>query len=165
MSSCQATIFTDGGSIGNPGPGGYGIVMIQDGKRKELSGGYRLTTNNRMELMAAIVGLGETSAGCRISLYSDSRYMVDGMNKGWAKSWRANKWKKANKKKASNIDLWKILLNLCENRDVKFIWVEGHAGHRENERCDRLAGQAASRRNLPPDQGYEGENTQQASLF
>ena len=114
MSSNQIQIYTDGGSIGNPGPGGYGVVLLNNQKRQEFSGGYRLTTNNRMELMAAIVGLGETKEGCQITLYSDSRYLVDGMNKGWAKSWRANKWKKANKRKASNTDLWKILLKLCE---------------------------------------------------
>ena len=158
-------IYTDGGSIGNPGPGGYGAVLISGKKQREISGGYRLTTNNRMELMAAIAAIGETNPGDRISLHSDSRYLVDGMNKGWAKRWKANKWRKANKKKASNTDLWKILLNLCENREVKFFWVEGHAGHPQNERCDRLAVKAAKMDDLPPDLGYETAQTMQDSLF
>lgn len=159
------TIFTDGGCLGNPGPGGYGAVILQGQQRKELSGGYRLTTNNRMELMAAIAALGETPAKSAILLYSDSRYLVDGMTKGWAESWRANKWRKSNKQKAINIDLWKVLLSLCENRRVTFVWVEGHAGNRENERCDRLSVSAASQRNLPVDAGYEGEHTRQGGLF
>jgi ribonuclease HI len=165
MAPKKYQIYTDGGSIGNPGPGGYGAVLFSGGKRWEISGGYRLTTNNRMELMGVIAAIGETEKDSKITLYSDSRYVVDGMNKGWAKSWRANRWKKANKKKASNTDLWKILLNLCETREVEFNWIEGHAGHKENERCDRLSVRAASGKNLPPDQGYESDNTRQASLF
>jgi ribonuclease HI len=158
-------IYTDGGCIGNPGPGGYGAVILQGKARRELSGGYSLTTNNRMELMAAIAALGETDQNTDIRLYSDSRYLVDGMTKGWAESWRQNKWKKADKRKAQNVDLWKILLNLCGNRKVIFTWVEGHAGNRENERCDRLSLLAAKKPGLPPDNGYEGENSTQGKLF
>ena len=159
------TIYTDGGCIGNPGPGGYGVVILCGKDRKELSGGYRLTTNNRMELMAAIVALGETRENSTITLYSDSRYLVDGMTKGWAESWRANKWRKSNKRKAINVDLWKILLSLCDDRKVTFVWVEGHAGNKENERCDNLSIKAASQHGLPADAGYEGENTRQSELF
>ncbi len=158
-------IYTDGGCIGNPGAGGYGVVILCGMERKELSGGYRLTTNNRMELLAAVVALGETKKNSQIELFSDSSYLVNSMNKGWAKGWRSNGWRKADKKKASNIDLWKILLNLCEERTVKFTWVQGHAGLRENERCDALCMQAAKKKNLPPDLGYEEENIHQDSLF
>jgi ribonuclease HI len=165
MAECFYKIYTDGGCIGNPGPGGYGVVLRCNRERQELSGGYRLTTNNRMELMAAIVGLGATPENSQITLYADSRYLVDGMTKGWAESWRANRWKKADKRPASNIDLWKILLSLCDARQVRFVWVAGHSGNPENERCDRLSIQAASRGSLPPDQGYESENTQQVALF
>ena len=165
MADCLYHIYTDGGSIGNPGPGGYGVVLLWGKTRQEFSGGYRLTTNNRMELMAAIVGLGATPENSRVRLYADSRYLVDGMNKGLAEGWRANRWKKANKRTALNIDLWKIVLSLCEVRQVEFIWVAGHAGNKENERCDWLSRQAAARKNLPPDTGYETEQTRQASLF
>ncbi len=164
-STCRYKIFTDGGCIGNPGPGGYGVVILCGQKRKELSAGYRLTTNNRMELLAAVVALGETEKNSQIELFSDSSYLVNGIKKGWAKNWRANGWRKADKKKASNIDLWKILLNLCDERQVRFTWVQGHAGLRENERCDALCMQAASKKNLPPDLGYEEENIRQDSLF
>ena len=158
-------IYTDGGCIGNPGPGGYGAVVLKGKDRHELTGGYSLTTNNRMELMAAIVALGETEPHSRILLYSDSRYLVDGITKGWAESWRKNKWKKADKRKALNVDLWKVLLSLIEDREVTFSWVEGHAGNRENERCDVLSVKAAKQRNLPPDTGYETENASQGQLF
>ena len=124
-------------------------------KRKELSGGFRLTTNNRMELTGAIMGLKNLKEWSKVSLYSDSRYLVDGMSKGWAKTWRANKWRKSDKTRALNVDLWQQILYLCEQHDVNFNWVEGHAGHPENERCDRLAVEAAKRKDLPVDIGYE----------
>ena len=160
----KVTIYTDGGSIGNPGPGGYGVVIL-DGKRHELSGGFRLTTNNRMELTAAIQGLAELKQPSRVTLYSDSSYVVNGISKGWAKSWKTNGWRKSDKKKALNSDLWRVLLDLCERHEVEFIWVEGHAGNRENERCDRLAVKAAKGKNLPADSVYETENSRQGSLF
>lgn len=158
-------IYTDGGCIGNPGAGGYGALILHGQQRKELSGGYRMTTNNRMELMAAIAALGETPPSSNVLLYSDSRYLVDGMTKGWAEGWRANKWRKSKKQKAANIDLWKILLSLCENRKVTFRWVEGHADNPENELCDRLSVKAASQHHLPVDAGYEDENNRQGELF
>ena len=158
-------IYTDGSSVGNPGPGGYGVVLISARNRRELSGGFRKTTNNRMELIAAIKGLSELKGTCDVTLYSDSRYLVDGMEKGWAISWRANRWRKANKRKAQNADLWRILLDLNERHKVKFIWVQGHSGDKENERCDFLSFRSAKRRNLPPDPGYENTLVKPPSLF
>jgi ribonuclease HI len=136
-------MYTDGGCIDNPGPGGYGVIVITNGKRKELSGGFRLTTNNRMELTAAIVGLQTLKERNKVTLYSDSRYLVDGIEKGWARTWRANKWRKADKTRALNIDLWQQILDLCDQHQVKFVWVAGHAGHPENERCDQLANESS----------------------
>ncbi|MEW6127337.1 MAG: ribonuclease HI [Acidobacteriota bacterium] len=150
----KVTIYTDGGCIGNPGPGGYGVVLLFNGSRKELSGGFRLTTNNRMELMAAIVALEALKRPCQIRLHSDSKYLVDAMELGWAKRWRANNWKRNKKEKALNPDLWERLLVLCENHEVEFVWVKAHAGNRENERCDYLAKQAAYGNDLPEDDNY-----------
>ena len=148
-------IYTDGSSLGNPGPGGYGVVIPSNGNPRELSGGFRKTTNNRMELLACIVGLEQLSTPSTVALYSDSRYVVDGMTKGWANKWQKNRWRKSNGEPALNIDLWKRLLSLCDTHDVRFIWVKGHAGNAGNERCDQLATQAADQPNLPPDTGYE----------
>lgn len=139
----QVTIYTDGGCIGNPGPGGYGVVLLCDGHRKELSNGYRLTTNNRMELMGAIVALESLKEPCKVTLYTDSKYVVDAMMLGWAEKWQANNWKRNKHDKALNPDLWERLLALSKKHDVTFVWVKGHAGNRENERCDRLAQGAA----------------------
>ncbi len=150
----EVKIYTDGACIGNPGPGGYGVVLLYGKNRKELSGGFQLTTNNRMEMMAAIVGLQVLKSPCNITLYSDSKYVVDAIEKGWAKRWQANNWKRNKKEKASNPDLWEQLLNLCNQHTIKFIWVKGHAGNRENERCDRLAVEASQQRDLPQDFGY-----------
>jgi len=148
-------IYTDGGCINNPGPGGFGIIIVENGRRKERSGGFRLTTNNRMELTAAIVALQSIPPQSQVTLYTDSRYLVDGMEKGWARTWQANKWRKANKTRALNVDLWQQMLSLSNQHEVKFVWVEGHAGHPENERCDRLAVEASHGKNLPVDAGYE----------
>ena len=150
----EIQIYTDGACIGNPGPGGYGVVLLYGKNRKELSGGFQLTTNNRMEMMAAIVGLQVLKSPCHITLYSDSKYVVDAIEKGWAKRWQANNWKRNKKEKASNPDLWEQLLHLCNQHKIKFIWVKGHAGNRENERCDRLAVAASQQRDLPQDFGY-----------
>ena len=150
----KITIYTDGGCIGNPGPGGYGIVLLFNGHRKELSGGFRLTTNNRMELMAAIVALEALKRRCRVKLYSDSKYLVDAMELGWAARWRDNNWKRNKKEKALNPDLWERLLKLCHRHEVEFLWVKAHAGNRENERCDQLAKQAAYQKDLPEDENY-----------
>jgi ribonuclease HI len=152
----KVTIYTDGGCKYNPGPGGYGVVLKYAKKRKELSGGFQLTTNNRMELMACIVGLKALKRELSVVLYSDSKYVVNGITKGWAKRWKANGWMRNKFDKAQNADLWKQLLELCDKHDVRFKWVKGHAGIPENERCDRLAVKAASKRGLPPDRVYEG---------
>ncbi|MGN0689725.1 MAG: ribonuclease HI [Oscillospiraceae bacterium] len=132
-------IFTDGACSGNPGPGGYGAILRYEGHEKELSGGEAQTTNNRMELTAVIVALEALKFPCKVILTTDSKYVVDGIEKGWAKSWRANGWKKKDKKPALNPDLWGRLLDLLEIHKVEFNWVKGHAGHLENERCDALA--------------------------
>ena len=122
--------------------------------RKELSGGYRLTTNNRMELLAVVKALETLNQPCQVTLHSDSRYVVDAMAKGWAQKWRANGWQRNKREKAVNPDLWGSLLDLCEKHEVEFRWVRGHAGDVENERCDRLAVEAAHQPDLPADPGY-----------
>lgn len=132
-------IFSDGACSGNPGPGGYGVILRYGEKEKELSGGEAHTTNNRMELMGAITGLEALKYPCRVVLQTDSRYVVDGIEKGWAKSWQKRGWVKSDKKPALNPDLWERLLKQVELHDVTFTWIKGHAGHPENERCDRLA--------------------------
>ena len=132
-------IFTDGACSGNPGPGGWGVVLRFGNIEKELSGGEKNTTNNRMELTAAIMGLSALKESCNVRLVTDSKYVADGITKGWAASWRKNGWKKADKKPALNPDLWEKLLDLIEHHDVTIDWVKGHAGHPENERCDKLA--------------------------
>ncbi|MEB3311447.1 MAG: ribonuclease HI [Snowella sp.] len=147
-------IYTDGACLGNPGPGGYGTILLYNDHRRELSEGFRLTTNNRMEMMAAIAGLEALKNPCSVTLYSDSQYLVDAMTKGWAKRWQANNWKRNAKEKAKNPDLWERLLDLCKQHEVKFVWVRGHAGNTENENCDRLAVAAAKQRNLKLDEGY-----------
>lgn len=136
-------IFTDGACQGNPGPGGYGVILKYGNKEKELSEGFENTTNNRMELLAAITGLKSLKVKCSVLLYSDSQYLVNGIEKGWAKKWQAAGWMRNKKEPALNADLWQELLSLIEYHEVKIIWVKGHAGHPENERCDRLAVAAA----------------------
>jgi ribonuclease HI len=153
--SKQVTIYTDGACLGNPGPGGYGVVLLYGDHRKELSGGYRLTTNNRMELTAVIKGLAALKTPCAVELFSDSEYVVNAVEKGWARRWQANGWYRPNKQLAENRDLWQELLRLCDKHRVRFKWIKGHAGHVENERCDQLAFQAARLPNLPADKGYE----------
>ncbi|MDD2954975.1 MAG: ribonuclease HI [Oscillospiraceae bacterium] len=132
-------IFTDGACSGNPGPGGWGAVLRYNGVEKELCGGESATTNNRMELTAVISALSALKRPCSVRLTTDSQYVVNGIEKGWAKKWRANGWKKSNREPALNADLWQQLLTLCETHQVTFCWVKGHAGHPENERCDQLA--------------------------
>ncbi len=151
----EITIYTDGACSGNPGPGGYGIVIIVEKKRQELSGGYKLTTNNRMELMAAILGLEQLEFPSIVTLYTDSKYIVDAVTKGWAKRWRANGWKRNKKDKAMNPDLWGKLLDLCDKHQVEFSWVRGHSGNIENECCDKLAVKASQQLDLPLDIGYK----------
>ena len=161
-------IYTDGACTGNPGPGGYGVIIVQDGQRKELSQGYRLTTNNRMELLAAIVGLKSIPPGARVRLHTDSKYLSDAINLGWLDIWRAKNWKKTGKGKVLNPDLWKELVEQLDQHEVELIWVKGHAGHPENERCDQLAVQASRQKKLLVDQGYEqsqAQSNQQPGLF
>ena len=135
----EVTIFTDGACSGNPGPGGWGTILDYHGKRKELSGGEKKTTNNRMELTAVIEGLKALKEKCKVTVITDSKYVSDGINLGWAKSWKANNWRKKDKKPALNPELWDELLTLIDNHVVTIKWIKGHAGHPENERCDSLA--------------------------
>lgn len=132
-------IFTDGACSGNPGPGGWGAILRYTGKEKELSGGESHTTNNRMELTACIEALKALKEPCEVTLTTDSQYVANGVNKGWAESWKNNGWRKADKKPAVNPDLWEQLLDRLSIHKVNIVWIKGHAGHPENERCDRLA--------------------------
>jgi ribonuclease HI len=151
----QVTIYTDGACLGNPGPGGFGVVLLHGRHRKELSGGYRLTTNNRMEVMAAIAALEALKHRCRVELHSDSQYLVNAMQKGWARRWRLQGWKRNRAEYARNQDLWEELLRLTDRHEVEFRWVPGHAGVPENERCDELSQKAAQSQPQQPDEGYE----------
>ncbi len=150
-------IYTDGGSLGNPGPGGFAAVIIKGGKISEISGGYRLTTNNRMELMACVSALESIKLQSSVILYSDSRYVVDAIAKGWAKRWQANSWMRNKTEPAKNSDLWKRLLDLCDQSSIDFKWIKGHANISGNERCDQLAKQAVMSNELPPDEIFEKE--------
>ncbi len=165
MNLKEVIIYTDGACLGNPGPGGYGTVLLYKDKdkvhRKELFKGFKLTTNNRMELLACIAGLEMLKYPCSVTIYSDSRYVVDGITKGWAKKWRANGWKRNKKDLAENTDLWGRLLELCEKHEARFVWVKGHAGNPENERCDKLAVLAASGDNHDTDVNYEKGKTKE----
>lgn len=135
----NVNIYTDGACKGNPGSGGWAAILEFGGKEKELCGGEKLTTNNRMELTAAIEGLRALKEPCSVTLYSDSQYLVNAINKGWLKNWKAKGWRKSDKTAVLNDDLWKILDELLSVHDVNFIWVRGHNGHAYNERCDALA--------------------------
>ena len=150
----EISLYTDGACSGNPGPGGYGVVLIYQSHRKELYGGYKNTTNNRMELMAAIVGLRSLKEKCKVTVYSDSEYLVKAIKLGWALKWRANNWRRNRKEKALNPDLWGELLSLCEYHLTDFVWVKGHANNPDNNRCDQLAVNASLQPNLPIDKGY-----------
>jgi ribonuclease HI len=151
----KVLIYTDGGAIDNPGPGGYGVVLRYKGHRSELSGGYRWTTNNRMELLACIEGLKTLQRRCSVVLYSDSKYVVEGMTQGWVERWQARGWTLATGQPVKNADLWQQLADLCQRHDVEFRWVRGHSGNPDNERCDQLATAAAQRQDLAADVGYE----------
>lgn len=152
-------IFTDGASRGNPGPGGYGAILKYTDPQgvthqKELSQGFRCTTNNRMELLAVIVGFEALKRPCTVDLYSDSKYVVDAFNQHWVDGWLKRNWKNAKKEPVKNIDLWQRLLKAKEPHTVTFHWVKGHAGHPENERCDELATTAADGSHLLEDEGF-----------
>lgn len=136
-------IYTDGACSGNPGPGGYGVILMYGSLKRELSGGEKQTTNNRMELSGVIRGLSALREPCEVALYTDSQYVVNAMTKGWAKKWQANGWMRNKREKALNPDLWEKLLALCEQHEVTFHWVKGHAENAFNNRCDALAVEAA----------------------
>jgi len=146
----EVIIYTDGAAKGNPGKGGYGTVLISGNREKRLSQGYLLTTNNRMELMAVIIGLEALNQKCNVTIYSDSKYVVDSVEKGWIFGWEKKEFKSK-----KNPDLWRRFLNIYRNHNVKFQWVKGHAGNKYNEICDQLAVEAAESSNLLQDKGYE----------
>lgn len=135
----EVEIFTDGACKGNPGPGGWGSILRYKGTEKEISGGEANTTNNKMELTAVIEALKMLKEPCKVTLYSDSQYVCNALKLGWAKKWQSNNWMRNKKEPALNPDLWEALLKLCDVHQMEIVWVKGHAGHPENERCDRLA--------------------------
>jgi ribonuclease HI len=150
----KVIIYTDGSSRGNPGPGGYGAIMLSGEHQKERSGGYKKTTNNRMELMAVIVAMEALKMPCKVEVFSDSKYVINALEKGWIHGWRERGWAKADKKPLKNVDLWKRVYEAMQLHKVKWTWVKGHAGNRYNERCDYLATFAAQGKNLPLDNGF-----------
>jgi len=158
----HVTIYTDGACSGNPGPGGYGVVMLDgSGRRRELSAGFRNTTNNRMELLAVIVGLETLKRPCDVTLISDSEYVINAITKGWLIGWQKKGWRKADKKPVANIDLWQRLLPLLNEHNIEFKWTRGHAGNIENERCDELAVEASQMPDLPLDTRGAAEASQE----
>ena len=155
----EVSLYPDGACSGNPGPGGYGTVMIFGAHRRELSAGFFRTTNNRMEVMAVIAGLGELKRPCKVNVCSDSKYLVDSMNGNWPLKWKARAWKKVGGGRVENVDLWEQMIVLADRHQLSFQWVKGHAGHEENEACDQLAVAASLQKNLPSDIGYEEAET------
>lgn len=151
-------IYSDGACLGNPGPGGYGTVLLAGKHRKELSAGYRHTTNNRMELLGAIVGLEALKRPCQVTLWSDSQYLIHALSKGWLAGWQRKGWRTADKKAVKNQDLWQRLLRAIGEHEIDWQWVRGHSGNVENERCDRLAMAAATGGNLLEDEGFAGDD-------
>tara|TARA_B110001454_G_scaffold67863_1_gene66207 strand:+ start:4608 stop:5099 length:492 start_codon:yes stop_codon:yes gene_type:complete len=154
--SNEVLIYSDGSSLGNPGPGGYGVIMKWKDQELKLSQGFRKTTNNRMELLGPIIALKKLKKSENVIITTDSRYVIDGIEKGWAKKWQQNNWMRDKKNEALNSDLWKMLIELCDYHiKVKFLWVKGHRGHVENEECDLLAKNAASSTDLIIDEKFE----------
>ena len=151
----EVNLYTDGACSGNPGKGGYGAILTFNGFEKVMSEGFILTTNNRMELLAAIVGLEALKEPCKVTLYSDSKYLVDAIKNGWVYGWKKKGWKKADGKKALNPDLWERMLTQLKLHEVELIWLKGHAGHEYNERCDSLAVAAYNSSELKHDEVYE----------
>jgi len=149
-------IWTDGACAVNPGPGGFGIVFEYQGQKWEKAGGFRLTTNNRMEIMGALVALEILPEKCKAIIYTDSQYLFNSIMKGWAKKWRSKSWKKKGNKMVPNSDLWEKMLQLCANNEVEFKWIRGHSSNVDHNRCDRMAESAARKPNLPVDEGYTG---------
>ena len=135
----HVNIYTDGACRGNPGRGGWGAILVYEGREKELSGGDPMTTNNRMELSAVIAALSALKEPCRVTLTTDSQYVVNAIEKGWLASWQKNNWRKSDRGEVLNVDLWKQLILLLDRHEVEFVWVKGHNGHFYNERCDKLA--------------------------
>jgi ribonuclease HI len=154
MAKPQAIIYTDGACDGNPGRGGYGVVLLEGGSRRELSRGFRLTTNNRMELLAAVAGLEALDEPSIVTLFSDSKYLINAMNQGWASEWKGAGWVRKSRKRVPNADLWVRLLALTNEHKVTFEWVKGHSGVRDNERADALSYAAIERDDLIEDEGY-----------
>lgn len=152
----SVTINSDGACLGNPGPGGYGTVMLFGEHQKELSQGYRRTTNNRMELLGAIIGLESLSRPCTVAMWSDSTYVVHAMTKGWIQGWQKRGWKNASKQPVKNKDLWLRMLDAVKGHEISWHWVKGHSGDPMNERCDELAVAAANAPGLLEDSGYDG---------
>jgi ribonuclease HI len=148
------TIYSDGACLGNPGPGGYGTVLLAGEHRKELSAGYRRTTNNRMEMLGAIVGIESLKRPSAVTLWSDSQYLIHAMTKGWLEGWQKRGWRTASKEPVKNQDLWQRLLRAIEPHEIEWRWVRGHTGNPENERCDQLAVAAASGGDLLVDEGF-----------
>lgn len=151
----EVQLYTDGACSGNPGPGGYGTVLVFGGHRREISAGFAKTTNNRMEILAVIAGLEALKRPCKVHVISDSKYVVDSMNGNWPLKWKARAWKKARGGMVENIDLWERMISLAKTHEFTFEWVKGHAGHAENETCDQLAVTASQGKDLPPDTGYQ----------
>ncbi|MEH8109572.1 ribonuclease HI [Aeromonas veronii] len=150
----QIDVYTDGSCLGNPGPGGYGAVMLYGKHRKEISAGFKLTTNNRMELMAAIMGLRTLNEPCKVRLTTDSQYVRQGITQ-WIIGWKKKGWMTANRQPVKNVDLWKELDAEVGRHQIEWLWVKGHSGHPENERCDELAREAACGKDLAEDTGYQ----------
>lgn len=152
------SLYVDGACIGNPGPGGYAALLIENGAERRITGGFRRTTNNRMEMMAVIAGLDALPPQTSVTVFCDSLYVVKAINKGWARKWQAAGWMRTPKERALNSDLWERLLSLCARHDVRFQWVRGHANDARNVICDTLARAAATVANLQPDVSYETED-------
>ena len=159
----ELEIWTDGACVANPGPGGYGIMFKCQGQEWEQARGFRLTTNNRMEIMGALVALEALPERCKTIIYTDSEYLVNSIMKGWAKRWRSKDWKRKGSKKAPNSDLWERMLHLCAKHEVELRWVKGHNFNMENDRCDELAESAARKPNLRVDRGYESTDGESAA--
>lgn len=153
----KVLIYTDGSCLNNPGPGGWAAILSLAGTeyRREISGGYRLTTNNRMEIMAAIRALQALKEPCEVFLYTDSQYLRNAVEKKWLESWQKSEWKKSDKKPVQNADLWRLLLEVMAPHKMEIHWLRGHAGHPGNERCDLLSRLCAQQENLPPDEEFE----------
>jgi ribonuclease HI len=160
VSNPSVTLYSDGACSGNPGPGGFGVILASGDNRKELSAGFRLTTNNRMELWGVIAGLEALKKPCAVTIVSDSQYVINSITKGWVYNWRKNNWRKGDKKRAENVDLWERLLPLLQKHECTFEWVRGHAGHPQNERCDELAVAASLGSDRGVDEAFEASRNE-----